>query len=380
MKKLITPITAENFQDNWKIIDDERRIAKKKSVTTGIASFFSNMTLTILSLLAINGLIHDHFNGSFSAFLEEIPYLLPIWEKVSSYFLRQDQSWEIQVLLTALVVYGVSFLASGLFVLLVTALYHPFKTPLPESTPKDNAAKMLSVAKEARKFSNRTGSRSHAFWAFMFMVILFIQIALYAVMGTGTFESIIQFISNPIIKLLEPYMRSEQMLSNAVSSMLLPAIMASCMVVYLGYALIGLIHSLTVNFMYRYKIPYSFVAEAEYYHVFADEQAGELSPEDLHTQRIEKSNSWLEQAIEYEKICAYGKAKEFYAQAAHCENPEAMEHYARIWLIANAKDPAKYWLQKCVDTGSASETAVKNLRRLKWGRKVQARYIPENRE
>lgn len=375
MKKLVTPITAENFEENWNIVDSERRTAKKKYIMTKVASFFSNMVLTVLTLFAVNGLIHDHMSGSYCDFLETIPYLLPTWEKVSGFFLKPDQSWQVQVLLTALVVFAVSFLVCGLFVLIVLAIYHPFKRPLPTLTNKENAEQMLSMARDARRFANRSGDRGNAFWAMIFMIAQFALVALYALIGLGTVDSMMQVFTAPFMKLIASYVKDEFMFVNVQSSMFLPAVMLECLGMYLAYALIGTIHALTVNIMYRYKVPYGFVAEAEYHHVFADEETGEMTPEEIQAKRVETAQEWLSKGLEMEKISAYGKAKEFYAQAAHSGNAEAMEHYARHWLVMNAKDPARYWLQKCVATGNASETAVKNLRRLKWRRKVQAKYI-----
>lgn len=375
MKKLVTPITAENFEENWNIVDSERRTAKKKYIMTKVASFFSNMVLTVLTLFAVNGLIHDHMSGSYCDFLETIPYLLPTWEKVSGFFLKPDQSWQVQVLLTALVVFAVSFLVCGLFVLIVLAIYHPFKRPLPTLTNKENAEQMLSMARDARRFANRSGDRGNAFWAMIFMIAQFALVALYALIGLGTVDSMMQVFTAPFMKLIAAYVKDEFMFVNVQSSMFLPAVMLECLGMYLAYALIGTIHALTVNIMYRYKVPYGFVAEAEYHHVFADEETGEMTPEEIQVKRVETAQEWLSKGLEMEKISAYGKAKEFYAQAAHSGNAEAMEHYARHWLVMNAKDPARYWLQKCVATGNASETAVKNLRRLKWRRKVQAKYI-----
>lgn len=375
MKKLFTPITADNFAQNWEIVDCERRTAKKKYVTTKVASFFSNMVLAVLALFAVNGLIHDHMRGSYSKFLETIPYLLPTWDKLRSFFLKPGQSWQIQVLLTALIVFGICFLVCGLFVLIVLAIYHPFKRPLPALTPKENAEQLLAMAKDARRYGNHSGDRGNAFWAFVFMIVQFALVALYALMGLGTMDALMQISTEPFMKLAAPYIKDEFMLMNAQASMFLPAMMIECLAMYLAYAFIGTIHALTVNFMYRYKVPYSFVAETEYHLVFADEATGELTPEELQSNRTEAAQEWLEKGLEMEKICAYGKAKELYAQASHSGSAEAMEHYARHWLIANAKDPARYWLQKSVDTGNASETAIRNLRRLKWHRKVSAKYI-----
>ena len=62
MKELITPITSDNLQENWELVDKERRTAKKKYLTTRVASFFSNMLFSLLAVIVSNGLIHDHFS------------------------------------------------------------------------------------------------------------------------------------------------------------------------------------------------------------------------------------------------------------------------------------------------------------------------------
>lgn len=375
MKKLVTPITADNFAENWNIVDSERRTAKKKTATTKVASFFSNMVLAVLTLFAANGLIHDTMRGSYCDFLERIPYFLPVWERCSGYFLKPGQSWQVQVALAALVVYGICFLVCGLFVLMVMAIYHPFKRPLPTGTPKENAEQMLTMARDARRYANRSGDQGNLFWALIFILAQVCIIALYCVVAVGDAGLMMEIATAPFMKLIAPFMKNELMYANAQMSLFMPAMMLECLALYLAYAFICNIHAMTVQFMYRYKVPYSFVAEVEYHHVFADEETGELTPEEIQAKRAETAQEWLAKGLEMERLCAYGKAKELYAQAAHSGNAEAMEHYARHWLIMNAKDPAKYWLQKCVDTGNASQTAGKNLRRMKWRRKVAAKYI-----
>lgn len=375
MKKLVTPINAESFPENWTIVDNERRTAKKKYHTTRFASFFSNMVLAVMTFFAANCLIHDHISGSFSQFLEDVPYLLPIWRQASSLILKPDQTWQIQVLLTVLTVFGISFLVCGLFTLIMMAIYHPFKRPLPSGTPKENADQMLLMARDARRFANRTGHRGNAFWAFIFIILQVCLMSLYLLIGLQDTEAIMVMATAPFMNLLEPYLQNELQYMAAQSSLFMPALMLEALGIYLAYAAVATVHALTVEFMYKYKVSYGFVAEVESYQVFADEEIGELTPEEIQAKRAENAKEWLDKGIEMEKIQAYAKAKEYYAQAAHSGNAEAMEHYARHWLIANAKDPARFWLEKCVATGSASETAVKNLRRMKWRRRIRAGYI-----
>lgn len=65
------------------------------------------------------------------------------------------------------------------------------------------------------------------------------------------------------------------------------------------------------------------------------------------------------------------------AEAAHDGDVEAMEHYARHNLIAHFKDPARYWLEKAIDSGNASQWAIKTIRHMKWHLNTKAVYLTE---
>lgn len=375
MNKLPVPITRDNFAEAWQIVDAHRRTAKKKYACVNVASFFSNMVFAVMTLFAVNGLIHDHMTGRYSDYLENVPYLLPIWERASGFFLKPGQSWQVQVLLTALVIYGIAFLVCGLFVLLVTVFYHPRKLPVPESPTKDSAAHMLSMARDARRYANRTGHSGSALWAFIFLMIIFILFAIFAMTGLNGMDDFVKLATGFILEWLAPVLKSEIAVMSAEMALFTPALMVYCLSMYLAYALLNLLHAMSVQFMYRYKVPYSFVADVEYFHVFCEEETDGLSDEQITERRRQAAEAKRGEAIEMESIRAYGRAKELFAQAAHAGDAAAMEHYARHWLISNAKDPGRYWLQKAVDTGNASPEAAKNLRRLKWRRKVRAKFL-----
>lgn len=154
MSALTAPITAETFDENWSIVDTELRKAKKKYVTTRAASFFSNMVFAVLILTVGNGLIHDHLTGSYCGFLEKIPYFLPAWEQVSDLVLKPNWGTFTQIAVPLILVYAICFAVSGIFVLIVMGIYHPFKRQLPTGTAKEKASQMLTMARDARRYSN----------------------------------------------------------------------------------------------------------------------------------------------------------------------------------------------------------------------------------
>lgn len=377
MASLCNPITRDNFSDSWQSVDKKRRTAKKKYVTGKIATFFSNMVFAVLILITGNGLIHDHLEGSYCRFLESIPYFLPLWNKATAVLLKPDWNIALQIAIPLLTVYTVCFAVCGLFVLLTTALYHPFQRKFPESTPKENAGQLLAIARDARKYSRKTEASGSLLWALIFAMVQFAVFALYIVIELKTADAFLTTITAPFMQLIDPYLEgfTELQWYGVQGAVFAPMLMLCSLGIYLFYALLNQIHINSVQFMYKYNVPYSFVVEVEYYYIFADEASEGLTEEEITARRIETAESTRVEALDLERIGAYGKAKELLAIAAHSGDPAAMEHYARHWLIAGAKDPGRYWLQKCVDTGKAGEYAVKTLRRLKWHLRVHASYL-----
>lgn len=377
MTPTLIPITKENFPEVWQSVDAQRRTAKKKYISASFAPFFSNMVFAILVLLVGNGLIHDHLKGSYSNFLEDIPFFLTVWDKAAGLLIKPEWSIALKIAVPLLVMYLVCFLVCLIFVLLVTAVYHPFRRQLPEGTDKENAELLLSMARDARRYSLRTVSSGSMLWALIFTMIQFCVLALYIMIELKTLDKLMVITIAPIMKLLEPLTKdfSDFQLMNLEGAVFMPSLLLYSLALYLGYAFVNYFHALSTQILYKYRIPYSYVADVEYYYVFADEETEGMTQEEIQARRTETAKDKLKEALDMEKLGAYGRAKELLSQAAHSGDAEAMAHYARHWLIAQAKDPAKYWLQKCVDTGEAGEYAVKTLRRLKWHLRVRAAYL-----
>lgn len=377
MATLPSPIIRDSFTETWQSVDHTRRTAKKKYMTGKISTFFSNMVFAAFILIVGNGLIHDHLKGSYCRFLESIPYFLSLWGKAKAILLKPTWSIVLQIVVPLLAVYVACFAVCGLLVLLTTALYHPFRKKLPEFTPKENASQLLTMARDARRYSRRSGTSGTLLWSLIFAAIQFAVFALYIVIELKTADALLVIVTDPFMKLIAPYIQSFSELQQLSlrDSVIFPMLMLGSLGLYLIYAFLNLIHTKSVQFMYRYNVPYSFVAEVERYYTFADEANGELTEEEITAKRIQAAEAIRTEALELERIGAYGKAKELLAIAAHSGDSAAMEHYARHWLIAGAKDPARYWLQKCVDTGNAGEYTTKTLRRLKWHLRVRASYL-----
>ncbi len=180
-------------------------------------------------------------------------------------------------------------------------------------------------------------------------------------------QPVIDFFTTPIVALLEPVIPTGVdivALKDTLFDFSLVLLMPFTVVVYI---LLNRVYISCVRFVYRYPVPYSFVAQIEYYSVFAEEDISGLTQEEAAEKRG--------RALELEGYRAYAKAKELFLEAAHGDDVPAMEHYARHCLIQHEKDPARFWLERCAESGQASEEVQKILKRLKWRRKVQLSYL-----
>lgn len=375
MKQLQTPIRRANFSENWKIVEEIRHQAKKKYRISNGASFASNMVFSILSFLSINGILHDHLPGAYSRFLGNFPVLIPLWRRFSSLFLRSGQSWAVQLALTALVLYGICFAVNAVVVLILTCTHRKETSLLPTGSVKENATAMLAMAKEARQYATGTVIRGSAIWALFFLICQFSLLGFYCVTEIGSLPALIEVSTRPVMGLLSSFFPDPAFCATVRTVIFVPSLLLFALALFLSYILISLVHALSVQLLYIYRVPYSFVADVEAYYLFCEDDFGTMSIEEIQTALAQRADEVCEKAAKQERRGLYKQARELYGQAAYSGNLHAMEEYARHWLVLKAKDPARYWLQKCADTGKASKRVLKDLRKLKRNRKVSAEYI-----
>lgn len=373
MKKQIMTLHQDDLSKAWRQVDSVRRTAKKKYVASQFASFFSNFIFAILTAIAANGLICEAGVGSYSTCLRKIPQLVRLWEQLSGYYRQLCPNLPVLILVTAVIVYAVCFCINGALSLMMLAIYYPRPKRFPEEESQNTTQQLLGMAKASRRYSLRTGStRGSMIWGLLFMLVQLLLLTFYIMTELGDVGVMIELFTAPAMKLLAPVLKSEMAYYGAQNAFFGPSIMVFFLAIYLAYAAANSLHMLSVQFITRCKVPYTFVAQAEYLHIFNGQEAETVAYNAPYR---------LAEALEYERLGAYSKAKQLLAEAAHGGNCDAMEHYARHWLVGGAADPAKYWLEKYVtQSDSPSSKAVQDLRRLKWHRRVRAAYLPRSTE
>ncbi len=368
-----TPIRQENFQDIWTFTDQHRRTAKKKFVTARVAPFFSNLTFCILLFFAALGLIHDHIPGKVAAFLGTVPKWLPLWNRFRAVMPGLEPVCAGFVVLLS--VYVISFGVCCIFVLLVGILYHPLKQKLPEASPQENAQQLLAMARNTRRYAFGTDVCGSITSAFLFSLGALAFLGVYWIGYLKEMQPIAEAFTSPVMRVLKPCIPDQSIYESIQMNLFPGSIMVAWAGLYIGYMLLNRLHGLSIRFLFRYPVPYSFVAQIEEYAVFCGEETADLTQEALRARHREQAEAKRIQALELESHGAYPKAKALLAEAAHGGDVPAMEHYARHWLMAKVRDPARFWLERAIATGQASEEAQKLLKRIKWHRRIDAKHL-----
>lgn len=375
MKKLLTPVSMANFEQNWKIADSAFRKAKKKYAAAKVATFVSGLVFMLMSLVAVNGLLYNSSTGSFHAYLEDVPFLIPLWKMWSSLFLTADQSPVAQFMTTAAIIYAACFFISGVAALIVGFFYHPKATELPQDSPKENAATLLAAVKEARLYSNATRRIIYPEWGILFISLQFILFTLFCILELGSAKELMDISTASLMEALAPIIGSHLPYVATEAVLFVPSLIIFALVLFIIYSLASMLMGFITQLFYRCNVPYRYVEEAEYHYVSVDMAIDGMSDDEIKEYLTAQADNFCLQGIELEKSEAYKEAKDMFARSAHGGSASGMEHYARHWLVTRTMDPAKYWLKKCVATGNASTTAIKTLRRTKWRRKVSAKYM-----
>lgn len=371
MKKQYRTIPQDDPAKAWSLVDTVRRTAKKKYITAQFASFFSNLVFAAMTLVAGNGLLCEGVGGGYRNAMQHIPQLLLLWERLSGLYRHLCPNFAVLIVVTALLLYSVCFCVNALLVLLVTAVYHPRPMAFPEEETQAATQKLLGLARDSRRYSLRIdGSNGAMVWSLLFMLAQLVVFTVYVIAELGNVGALMELVTKPAMTLLEPVLTSEMAYYGTQNALFTPSIALFVLGLYFVYAAANRLHMLSVQFLFVYRVPYSFVAQAEYLHIFNGQEADTAA---------DNGPRLLAEALEFERLGAYGKAMQLLAEAAHSGNCDAMEHYARHWLVAGSPDPAKYWLEKYVaQSDSPTSQAVQNLRRLRWRKRVQAAYLPRS--
>lgn len=349
------PVTQENFGTCWEYLDALRRKSRLMAAIAGIGGFLSNLFLLFALIAAVNALIWLRFDGTYHAFLGTLPDFPALMELLNTYILNPGNSMQIQALKLAGTAYASAILVFVSLSILIRLLYHPLKKQIPEGTYAEQTSMLATAAREARSFSYKT-RLSTSIWAMLIAIVAAVILFLAYVVFLNDAQSILAMLS---IFPTQDYF-------------------TNCMLYVLAaYFLCGMVSWVLLvltRWIYRYEFPYDLVVQAEAGAIFALEETEDLPGEDLAVRRKADAAALREEALELELEHAYAKAKSMLLKAALCGDVPAMEHYARLCLLDHMSDSARYWLERCAESGEATEEAKAMLKRMKLGLRHNVRY------
>lgn len=349
------PVTRDNINACWLYMDILRRKSRLMAAIAGFGGFFSNLTLLFTLIIAVNVLIFLNFTGSYPDFLSIIPGFPKLMELLSTYILNPGDSMQIQTLKLLGVVYAAAIWVFMMFALLIRLVYHPRKRQLPGGTYAEQTAALATAAREARTHSYKTRlspSMVGILLAIFAVVVLFLAYIVY-------FDD-----AERMKALLRIFPTQDENLNCTLYAL-------SC---YIPGGIFSWLLLALTRWIYRFDFSYDLLAQAEAGAIFAMEETEGLTEEEIAARRKPCAEKLREEALELELEHAYIRAKALLLNAALCDDVPAMEHYARLCLLNHMNDSARYWLERCVESGEASREAKSMLKRMKLKLRHNVRY------
>lgn len=351
------PITSENFEESWRYVDAQRRTARKKARITKTAGFFSSVALAVCTIFCANGLILRHLEGVYCRHLQKLRWFIKLWQQVSDLLLKSEGSWQTEALILLAASCAVSLAVFSAVMLVILILYHPLRKKLPVNETRAEQAQQL-VSLSQRAYWSAAQVKPHvSMGGLVFFYLAVACVILYFVLKVNNAEQMQEMMTT---SLFTDYGLNVNLF------------IIGCCVLFIP---VDYVRALLTGLLVHCTIPYTFVMEVQTFAVFAGKEHDGLTREVWMEQSRAVASQTQEQALELERIQAYRKAKELLLEAALCGDVPAMEHYARHCLLDHQDYAARCWLERCLDSGAASEDAKKMLRRLKWGRKHKVRYL-----
>lgn len=340
------PVNRENINICWTYLDALRRKSRLKAAISVIGGFFSNLTLLLCLIIAANALLWLRFEGTYHAFLNTLPGFPALMELLNSFILSPGDSAAVQALKLVGTTYAAAIGVFILIALVIRFLYHPLKKQLPEGTYPEQTTALATAAREARTYSYKT-RLSTSIFAMIIAIVAAVVLLLAYIVYSGDAEKMIAMLS---IFPTRDYP-------------------ANCLLYVLaGYFLSGTVSWVMLvltRWIYRYEFPYDLVVQAEAAAIVAPEDTESLSQEEQAAKRRESAAALREEALALELEHAYARAKALLLNAALCGDVPAMEHYARLCLLDHMNDSARYWLDRCMESGEATPEAQAMLKRMK---------------
>lgn len=352
------PVTGENFPQVWLTVDEIRLRVMRKGISCLILVWLSGLIFLVFSLLGLGRVLCQYRVDPFADLLALFPTLPRMQKFLGWMFLLAPGNFLMDLLFVPVMAFLLVFGISLPIYLLIRLVYRPQARPIPEDSPKENAAALLANAQEIMERAARI--RPAGWFAFPFCFFL----------GIFGLLTLCILVSGDPAPVLREYMTA----SAALNYMILFLCSTGLFTAVYGLAVYA------VWDFCRVKLRYEFVADIECYSFFAAEKAGKLSYGELLARRKDKAAKTCQAALEKELAGAYGKAAALFLEAAHGGDASAMEHYARHCLVSDSRIPAEYWLRRCVATGESSKSAKKMLRRLRMGMQTGAAYIREPKQ
>lgn len=189
MKKYISPITEENFRENWEYVSKKLITAKKKRILEKLIKIVGNLSFLFYFFVITFGALQGLQNESLTQYLNETPVLAGVWKSVGTLLISPDMHWGMKLLSYVISLYVLTIGVCAITALLFWYIYRP---KLQKEITEDVATDSKSLYKMAKAASLRAGNPTEArsvLCNVIYVVAVFLYVISYVVQSvTQGFE------------------------------------------------------------------------------------------------------------------------------------------------------------------------------------------------
>lgn len=175
-------ITAENFDQQWKLMAARRRSAMRGALVRRLVDLPVQIVFFASFLLLSVGIFYEMGGGLIREYIDLVPQAGDLWNRIAAVVYRGAEGEAQRILRSLMLLYLPPSAVALLIWLLVRLLYHP-RTPKRTGDGKQDAWQLRAMAVHVRTYAQREEGRSENFFSMLVgvtMAALLLGLMLYA--------------------------------------------------------------------------------------------------------------------------------------------------------------------------------------------------------
>ena len=276
MKKIVYPITEENFSDAWKYANDKYAEFKKKRVIRLFLKVFANAAFLFALLLISYGALCMSLDEANGKFLNSVPILKDAWKVVEPMLNQPNAGLGAQIGTSVALLYGIPVVGSVVITLLIWFIYKP-KVKEQSGDQSADAKTLWDLTKELNMRNDHQKGILSFVGIIVYLMVVFYIVFLFITQVIKELELVIfESMTDILFAVIEQYLATDvSMYIRLVSDGAIIILLVFCAL----YILFSLIMALLLRPCYRTKLDTTLKAECEKYYYTCNAEAKAMKDE-----------------------------------------------------------------------------------------------------